>query len=161
MPRLKPEERLSTVKDDKLLSALLQGASNKTAAVSAGYSEATVYRRLNDPKFHRRYVDARRAIQDQTLTAVIGAGPRAILTLLTLMNPANEQGVPNAGHVRLQAAKTVAELGIGTLARIEVDATVTLDIEEAVDTLKARLAQYRTTGIIQPEAIEATSTEAS
>lgn len=155
----KAGDGLTRAKDDALLAALLQGASNRTAAVQSGYSEATVYRRLNDAQFKRRYADARFAIQEQTLTAVIGAGPKGVLTLMTLMSTTDEMGNRIAHPVRLAAAKAVVELGIGTLARVQVDATLSLNIEEATETLKARLRAYHETGRIEPDAIE--TTEAS
>jgi hypothetical protein len=138
----RPTQSVTNHKDDALLTALLAGANRRTAANQSGYSETTVSRRIHDVHFRRRYIEARQAVQDQTLTAVISAGPKGVLTLLALMSPTDEQGNRVPPAVRLAAAKAVVELGIGTLARVEVDATVQFDIEGAVESLRDRLKVY-------------------
>jgi AcrR family transcriptional regulator len=89
-----------------LLLALACGATVEAAANKAGLSQATVYRRLQDPEFKARLQEVRSDMVKRTAGTLTAASTEAVKTLLSLQQTA----VPHA--VRLGAAKAVLEIGI-------------------------------------------------
>src|SRR5262245_54699137 len=92
--------------DDALLRALACGATIESAARSAGISESTAYRRLNEPAFRRRLQDLRADMVQRTAGALTAAAQEAVRTLLALQK--DDQPAP----VRLGAARAVLEIGV-------------------------------------------------
>jgi hypothetical protein len=92
--------------DDALLVALAGGATVESAAGKADVSQATVYRRLQEPQFKRRLQEVRADMVQRAAGALTEASQEAVRTLLALQGEANPAGV------RLGAAKAVLEMGI-------------------------------------------------
>lgn len=89
--------------DDRLLTALASGCHVENAAVLAGVSERTAYRRLADPEFRSRLDLARESIRESILAKLADAGHDAIGTLWDLMQSSEDEGI------RLKAAKTLID----------------------------------------------------
>jgi hypothetical protein len=92
--------------DDRLLQLLACGATVAAAAAQAGVSEATVYRRLNEPAFRRRLQALRSDMVQRTAGTLTAASAEAVRTLVELLKPAV------APNTRLGAAKAVLESGV-------------------------------------------------
>src|SRR5262245_1286132 len=90
--------------DEALVLALACGATAEAAAVKAGMSRRTVFRRLADESFRRRLRNARQEMVERTSGMLTAASMEAVRTLMTLMEPQ----APYAS--RLGAAKAVLEL---------------------------------------------------
>ena len=88
--------------DDALFSALLAGAHIENAAMAAGVSQRTVYRRLADPIFRQRIESAREAMRESILTRLTDAAGDAVSSLWELL----EDKEPD---IRLKAAKALLE----------------------------------------------------
>jgi hypothetical protein len=93
-------------KDEVLILALACGATIEGAARQAGISEATAYRRRQDPEFRRRLQELRADMTQRTTGMLTAAGMESVKTLLELQKPS----VPPAA--RLGSARTVLELGM-------------------------------------------------
>jgi type II secretory pathway component PulF len=89
-----------------LLVALACGATIEVAAQKAGLSQATVYRRLQDPEFKNRIQQAQSDMVKRASGTLTAAGMEAIKTLLSLL-----QSSSTPAAVRLGAARAVLELG--------------------------------------------------
>jgi hypothetical protein len=92
--------------DEQLLMALACGATIENAARSAGVSQTTVYRRMNDPDFAARLRQMRSDMVQRTAGALTAAATEAVRTLLEL------QKQPTPAAVRLGAARAVLEIGV-------------------------------------------------
>jgi hypothetical protein len=92
--------------DDRLLQVLACGATVAASAAQAGVSEATVYRRLAEPKFRQRLQRLRADMVQRTAGTLTAAANEAVRTLLELQKPS----APPA--VRLGAARSVLEIGM-------------------------------------------------
>jgi hypothetical protein len=111
--------------DDALLLALACGATKENAALKAGVSERTVYRRLKDPDFRQRLQALRSDMVQRAANVLTAAAMEAVKTLLSLQ----EGTVSNS--VRLGAARAILEQG----ARLRELA----DVEERLTALERRL----------------------
>lgn len=87
-----------------LVVALAHGASVTSAAKSAGVSEATCYRRLQEPAFRRLVDDARSEIVKRAIAKLSAASTEAADTLRRLLYCRSDS-------TRLAAARTILELG--------------------------------------------------
>lgn len=94
--------------DEQLFRALLSGCHIENAAVAAGISERTAYRRLADPAFKQQLDDARRSLRESILNRLADAGHDAIGTLTELMQESEDDGI------RLKAAKTLLDSLLAT-----------------------------------------------
>jgi hypothetical protein len=92
--------------DELLITALACGASVDSAAHSAGMSARTVHRRLKEPAFQERLLEARADMLQRTAGMLTAAGLESVKTLITL------QQTTNTGSVRLGAARSVLEMGV-------------------------------------------------
>ena len=88
--------------DEKLFAALVSGCHIENAALAAGISERTAYRRLEDPEFRTRLDRSRRELRESILARLSDAGLDAISTLVDLLDSDDD-------NVRLKAAKTLLE----------------------------------------------------
>jgi len=111
--------------DDALLLALACGATKENAALKAGVSERTVYRRLKDPDFRQRLQALRSDMVQRAANVLTASAMEAVKTLLSLQ----EGTVTNS--VRLGAARAILEQG----ARLRELA----DVEERLTALERRL----------------------
>jgi hypothetical protein len=93
--------------DQVLLQALACGATVQNAALKAGISERTAYRRLENAAFVEQLNQLRAEMVQRTAGMLTGAGLGAVKTLVDLQHDA---AIPPA--VRRGAARDVLELGI-------------------------------------------------
>jgi hypothetical protein len=116
---------LSTAIRERAIEALLSEATVSQAAVKSGVSERTLRRWMDaDREFRHGLAEAQRGAFDATVQRVQGLSVTAFDTLAELMGP----GAP--AHVRLEAARTIAELAT---QQAETDALV-----QRLDQLVAR-----------------------
>ena len=89
--------------DESLFKALVSGCHVENAAVIAGVSERTAYRRLADPEFRKQLENARQSLRESILAKLADAGHDAIGVLTELMHSGEEE------TTRLKAAKAVLD----------------------------------------------------
>ena len=89
--------------DAALIAALATGATREEAAVAAGVSERTVYRRCDDPEFTSRVEDAQQDLISRSTARLGAATGQAIETLVDLLDAAQPPSV------RLGAARAVLD----------------------------------------------------
>jgi hypothetical protein len=94
-----PRRRLGATKDELLITALSAGATHRDAGRTAGVSERTVRRRLEDPAFCERVADAEAAYVEQVTKRLTGVAPIAVETMVDLMTAPDTAPV-----VKLRAA---------------------------------------------------------
>lgn len=95
-------KRRAKVDDDRILDALFECRTNREVADMAGCSEATVYNRLADPEFMRRY-DARKARLRAIATGRLAA-------IFSKANTALEQAVDGSEDaVSVSAARAILD----------------------------------------------------
>jgi hypothetical protein len=92
--------------DDVLLLTLACGSTVESAAVKAGISARTVYRRLKDPEFKRRVAEVRADMVQRMAGMLTAASGESVKTMLALQDPSTPPAV------RLGAARATIELGI-------------------------------------------------
>src|SRR5688572_20346230 len=80
----------------RLISALLTERSYADAAAKAGCSEATLYRRLRDPAFTKKYRAARREVLEVAIGQLQQATAEAVKTLVQALQSAD-------AHARIRA----------------------------------------------------------
>ena len=98
------------VGDDRLLTALASGCHVENAALAAGISERTAYRRLSDPDFRARLDAARESLREAILAKLADAGHDAIATMWDLMHHSEDDGI------KFKAAKALLESLMGSHA---------------------------------------------
>ena len=91
--------------DVALVTALAGGATVQEAARSAGVSESTVYRRLNDGVFRQRVAEARSEMLSRAVGTLARVSTAAAVTLAQLLKA-------EAESVRLGAARSVLEMAV-------------------------------------------------
>jgi type II secretory pathway component PulF len=91
--------------DIDLVLAVACGASPESAALKAGVSRRTVYRRLKDPAFCQQVKEMRSSLVARSTSMLTAAGLGAVKTLTTLQDSAESEAV------RLRAAQAVISLG--------------------------------------------------
>ena len=94
--------------DDRLFRALVSGCHVENAAVAAGVSERTAYRRLADPTFRKQLDDARQSLRESILARLADGGHDAIGVLTDLMHSSDDE------NVRLKAAKALLDSLLAT-----------------------------------------------
>jgi hypothetical protein len=100
--------------DDALLLALAAGRPVRDAAGSAGLGERTARRRLADPDFRRRVVEARGEMVARALGKMADGMAEAADTLRQLLRAEGES-------VRLGAARSILELGNKLRESVELE----------------------------------------
>ena len=108
-----------------LMAALACGATVEAAARSAGISQATAYRRQQDPEFCKKLEQMKAEMVQRTSGMLTASGMESVKTLLEL-----QKSAPPA--VRLGAARSVLEIGMKVRERA--------DLEERLATLEAQAA---------------------
>jgi hypothetical protein len=93
-----PRRRLHT-QNELLIAALASGATHRDAGRTAGVSERTVRRRLEDVAFCERVAEAEGAYVEQVSRRLTGVAPRAVDTMVDLMTAHDTSSV-----VKLRAA---------------------------------------------------------
>ena len=94
--------------DAGLFHALVSGCHVENAAVCAGISERTAYRRLADPTFRKQLDDARQSLRESIIARLADAGNDAIGVLTDLMYGSEDE------TVKLKAAKTLLDSLLAT-----------------------------------------------
>jgi hypothetical protein len=116
--------------DEKLLQSLACGSTVHQAAVAAGVSERTAYRRLEDADFIAKLNGMKSDFLDRATRMLSASSIESIRTLLSLQS----QTVPE--RIRLGAAKAMLTLGIRI--REEHDLSKRLEgVEQVLKFLKA------------------------
>ncbi len=100
--------------DDRLFRALVSGCHIENAAVAAGVSERTAYRRLADPDFRKQLDDARQSLRQSILAKLSDAGHDAIAVLVELAHGSEDDAI------RLKAAKALVD-SLLTMQRQETE----------------------------------------
>jgi hypothetical protein len=117
--------------DIALIAALAGGATVAEAAKTAGVSERTAFRRLQDPAFQERLREAREGTIRRAVAMLAEMGTEAAATLRALLEPT----VPPT--VRLGAARAALELG-ARLRESEELARRVAELEAMVSELERR-----------------------
>ncbi|MDA0991880.1 MAG: hypothetical protein O3A51_14160 [Verrucomicrobia bacterium] len=113
------------VGDDRLLTALASGCHVENAAMVAGISERTAYRRLADPDFRSQLDSARETLREAILAKLADAGHDAIGTLWDLMGSDDDS-------IRLKAAKALLDSLMGSHSIMpKVKTTVRTTVEKS------------------------------
>lgn len=111
--------------DEALLQALLNGAHVENAAVVAGMSERTAYRRLADPAFRQRVEAGREAIRESILARLTEAAGDAVSRLWELTEHEDPM-------VRVKAAKAILDGMVKVQAGLpKTKTTVRYSVEQA------------------------------
>jgi hypothetical protein len=111
--------------DDIIIASLVCGAKQDAAAAKAGVSTTTVQRRLQNPKFRRRLVEARVEMVQRLAGNLTAASTEAVRTLLELI----KSGSP---AVKLGASRTILEIGTRMRESADLEQRV-LEIEERLN----------------------------
>jgi hypothetical protein len=117
--------------EDVLVVLLASGATNAEATEGSGFTERTVYRRLQDDNFRQRIEQARRTFTQRALDRLLSLRLKHIehISRLAAADPlpadpdelarARADLAPHA--VRLAASKAVVELGSKLLSEHELE----------------------------------------
>ena len=100
--------------DDRLSVLLASGKTVRDAAAETGISESTAFRRLTDPEFGQQLIQARAVLWDGALAQLTNLSGKAVATLGELLDS-------DSDPVRLQAAKSVLELGTKLREAVDFD----------------------------------------
>ena len=95
-------------KQSRAIAALIEEPTIAKAALAAGIGQATLYRWMHDPAFHRAYMHARWKSVQQSIARVQGFTSEAASVLRDIMN--------NTGltaYARVAAANSVFKNGLG------------------------------------------------
>jgi hypothetical protein len=98
-----------------LLRLLACGASAESAARTASVAVRTVHRRLKDPRFQQKLLDAQTQMLQHTSAMATAASAESVKTLLEL------QGAGNPPGIRLGAARAMLENGLKLRLHAEVE----------------------------------------
>jgi hypothetical protein len=101
--------------DQRLVLALAGGASVADAAVMAGMSKATAFRRMADPGFRQRVDQAKTEMMAQAVGVLARVSTKAAAVLEALLDSSVEK-------VRLMAARSVLQIGSELRKAQEIEA---------------------------------------
>src|SRR6266540_2460033 len=100
--------------DSALVAALAAGRTVRDAAKTAGVSEATAYRRVQEPAFRQAVTEARAKLIETAVGQLAEAATSAVATLRVLLEA-------DAETVRLGAARAILELGAKLRESVELE----------------------------------------
>lgn len=89
-------------KDDIILNAILAYPTIREASEAIGIPESTIYLRIKDEKFNKRYNEAKTQMLKNTTTFLQSKLQEATATIVDIMNDTD-----TAPQVRLNACKAV------------------------------------------------------
>lgn len=115
--------------DDRLFRALVSGCHIENAAVAAGISERTAYRRLANREFRKQIDDARQSLRESILSRLADAGHDAIATLQELMQESDDDAI------RVKAAKTLLDSLLATQKQESAPKKVTGNVSANVGSI--------------------------
>jgi len=104
--------------NDRLALQLAAGRTVVEAALSAGISERTAYRRLEDSIFRRRVSTLRGEMVGRATGRLADESSKAVATLAALLSAESES-------VRLGAARSILELGTKLREATEIEQRLT------------------------------------
>jgi hypothetical protein len=114
-----------TGRDEALVLAVGRRLTVRAAAKASGYCERQAHRKLDDPAFRRRVVEARGAIVGRAVSVLSAAGVEAAQTLRKLLASPTDQ-------IRLAAARSILELGTKLRDSVELSERIeALDLNQA------------------------------
>jgi hypothetical protein len=102
-----------TRKQQVVIVALLQSDTIRAAAQTAGIGEATIFRWLQNHDFQCAFRDTKRLVVEQAVTNLQRACGKAVETLLTIMQDAD-----NPATARVSCAKAILDTAIKA---VEID----------------------------------------
>jgi HEAT repeat protein len=102
-----------------LLVALAAGHTVRDAARLAGIGERTATRRMADPDFRRRLMEARSGMIQRALGKLADGSTKAVDTLRKLLKAKGE-------NVRLGAARAILEFGSKMRETVELEARLAI-----------------------------------
>jgi AcrR family transcriptional regulator len=117
-PRQEVAENDRPSGDDSFALSVASGTSVREAAASAGLSERTAYRRLQDKEFRRRVSEIRTSFLSEAVGRLTEAANEAVSTLKALLTARSEP-------VRLNAARAILELGPKLREQAELEERIT------------------------------------
>jgi hypothetical protein len=100
-----------------LVLALARGLSVAKAAESAGLSERTVHRRLQDPGFRQQINEVRATLVERAAGRLAGGMTAAAATLTKLLTARSET-------VRLGSARALLELAVKIRESVELESRI-------------------------------------
>jgi hypothetical protein len=118
---------LTTSRQEKAIIALLNEPTTKDAAETAGVSEVTLWRWLQNPEFRASYMEVRRVAVQRAIARTQAATSEAVDTLREVMSDKSARG-----SERISAAKAILDYA---MKGIELE-----DHEMRLQDLEARLA---------------------
>ena len=121
--------------DKVLLAALGCGATIEVAAHKAGVSEATVYRRLQEPEFIKQLQKFQSDIVQRAAATSTAAMTEAIKTFLALMQPSTPPAV------RLGAARAIIDTGVNLRAMADTEQRIAA-LEQRQEAAENRNSSY-------------------
>ena len=124
-----------TARHERAIIALLNEQTIGKAATTAGVSERTLYRWLDDPGFSRAYRKARREAFGQAIALTQRYAPLAVNTLAKIMT---DQDAP--AHAKASAATTLLRFGREGLELDDLAARIEALEEEAGRRVAGRAA---------------------
>ena len=133
--------------DDKLFEMFMLGSSVDVAALTAGVSRRTAYRRLADPVFRQRLDQARASVRDAVVQRLTDATGHAIDRLWELIDDQDNFVKLQACRCLLDALPKVHEVMLRHSDKMyvsySVEATADADGREVVSTSAMKTRQTR------------------
>lgn len=123
---------MGKVSDEHILSALVTAPTIREAATICGCSESTIYARLRDDDFKKKYNAERRKLLERNATALQNQIETAVQTMAEVMK--NKEVAP---QVRLNAADAVIRNGLKLTELVDVTKRVD-ELESIVSELEGK-----------------------
>jgi len=122
---MKQPGQLQERRQDQLVVALLENPTLEKAAVAAGISAVTLWRRMQEPEFVEAYRKARRESFSQSIARLQHASNAAVGTLLRVMT--DRTATPSS---RVRAAEVVLQNALRGMEMEDIEARVS-ELEKA------------------------------
>ena len=106
-------------RQDQLIVALLENPTLEKAAMAAGISAVTLWRRMREPEFVETYRKARREAFSQSIARLQHASNAAVGTLLRVMT--DREATPSS---RVRAAEVVLQNALRGMEMEDIEARV-------------------------------------
>lgn len=104
-----------SAKQEKALAALLTEVTLEAAAKSVGVSDVSLWRWMQEPEFHRRYLAARRQIVEDAVGLMQRASKRAVATLVKNLDCGNPS-------VEVRSAQVILDQSFKGVELLELEA---------------------------------------
>jgi hypothetical protein len=117
----------STVRQERMIVALLEHSSHEKAAAALGISTVTLWRAMQKPEFQEAFRKARRETFSQSVARLQHASSAAVGTLLRVMT---DREAPAASRVR--AADVVLQAALRGMEMEDIETRVS-ELERAAE----------------------------